>query len=231
MREWVKISSVVVLFAVFGSDLGTRISEEFHHSIHPANESPRIKIEQEAKGPPADQGKPHEQASTQPPAFTENGGARPDRNETSQEGTEFLPRFLGFKLKVTDTLLVIFTFCLAGSTCLLWFETKAIARATKDALILAEQAFVFEQSVRASGIIGPDGIITRWEFMMCWKNMGTTPARHVLMHASTIMCGDSIPDSFDFPDQLDPDEAADDNIFTLGPGQEKMSNPQTYSHR
>lgn len=56
------------------------------------------------------------------------------------EGTEFWPKVFGFKLKITDSLLVVFTFVLAIFTGLLWCSTDKLWKDTKASIATAEKA-------------------------------------------------------------------------------------------
>src|SRR5260221_1356352 len=62
------------------------------------------------------------------PSYTEE--KRHDKaDDREQEGTEFWPTFLGLKLKVTDSLLVLVTLGLFGATVALWRSTDKLWKA------------------------------------------------------------------------------------------------------
>jgi hypothetical protein len=65
---------------------------------------------------------------------TQNGG---------KEGTEFWPPFYGYRMKVTDTLLVIFTFLLFGATIALWWSTRRLVRGAEQTARAQLRAYVF----------------------------------------------------------------------------------------
>jgi hypothetical protein len=70
-----------------------------------------------------------------------NNLASIDRQNTSQEGTEYFPVFFGLRLKLTDTLLALFTLGLWISTSQLWKAGERQAAFTQDQLKLAQEEF------------------------------------------------------------------------------------------
>jgi hypothetical protein len=67
------------------------------------------------------------------PAVSNGSDAKKKGEQSSVEGTEFWPSFLGFRFKVTDSLLVLFTAVLAVFTGLLWHSTKKLWKETEAA--------------------------------------------------------------------------------------------------
>jgi hypothetical protein len=65
----------------------------------------------------------------------ENIELKSERAQFSKEGTEFLPPLRGYRLKVTDTLLAVFTGLLFIATLLLWRSSERAFKATERAFI------------------------------------------------------------------------------------------------
>ncbi len=66
-----------------------------------------------------------------------------ESNERSEQGTEFWPPLYGYRLKVTDTLLVSITFLLFLATSALWFATRQLVRGTETAFNKLERPYLF----------------------------------------------------------------------------------------
>jgi hypothetical protein len=72
-----------------------------------------------------------------PPITTGGASANDTADHTGhggEEGTEFWPPFMGLRLKVTDTLLVLFTLALAGFTYRLWKSTDKLWQSAENQL-------------------------------------------------------------------------------------------------
>jgi hypothetical protein len=94
-----------------------------------------VETQRKAADTPHNQAKANESpksATAQPP-----NASHPDESNKhgNQEGTEFWPPFLGIRMKVTDSLLVLFTFVLAIFTGLLWNSTNKLWTAGEDNLL------------------------------------------------------------------------------------------------
>ena len=65
-----------------------------------------------------------------PAGHSDPGDNKPEQKPSkgSDEGTEFWPSFFGYRLKVSDTLLVGFTFLLFLVTLALWWSTRRLVR-------------------------------------------------------------------------------------------------------
>lgn len=121
-----------------------------------------------------------------------------DRDDSADEASEFWV-IIGHRLKITDSLLVIFTLFLFFATFALWWSTHrlwksgekqiAIAKQSSDALVAAERAQLFilmdysnvEQKIRdwiGSCSVGDDGSHLAGSFHVSYwiKNFGKTPA-------------------------------------------------------
>jgi hypothetical protein len=54
------------------------------------------------------------------------------QTELSEEGTEFWPPLFGYRLKITDTLLVTVTFLLFAATLALWLATRRLVKSGEN---------------------------------------------------------------------------------------------------
>jgi hypothetical protein len=58
--------------------------------------------------------------------------SRSQHREDEQEGAEYWPRYCGFRVKITDSLLAVFTALLFGATCGLWMSTNKVWAVSSD---------------------------------------------------------------------------------------------------
>jgi hypothetical protein len=109
----------------------------------------------------------------------ENGG---------KEGTEFWPPLYGYRVKVTDSLLVAFTFLVFVATVLLWWSNRRLVTGAGKSAERQLRAYVFviEAQILAADINGtilnpPQNIRagTRPVAILTIKNTGQTPAYDV----------------------------------------------------
>lgn len=96
----------------------------------------QIKTELKAEQSPSNQSKTNESLAA--PVIKSSSEAKTTNSEfhtshSGEEGTEFLPSFLGMRMKITDSLLVLFTSVLALFTGLLWNSTHKLWTETKSA--------------------------------------------------------------------------------------------------
>jgi hypothetical protein len=155
----------------------------------------------EAQKQPESGLKPQEknQEQTQPakqlsPAAPQIGAERAEgkrqgeSRERSEQGTEFWPALRGYRLKVTDTLLVAVTFFLFLSTVALWLSTRKLVKTSEitaqrqlRAYISVEKAEIM--SALPTGQIAQPGMIIsahhRPASIIRFRNFGQTPARNV----------------------------------------------------
>lgn len=95
----------------------------------------------------------------------------PTNNEASQkddEGTEFLPSFYGYRVKITDFLLALFTF-------LLWWSTQRLVKGAERTARVQLRAYI---GVTDAEITIVDDII---KFSVFYTNCGQTPAINVIV--------------------------------------------------
>lgn len=142
------LATVIVFSGAFGQALAETTS---------VIERPEIKAQQESNRPIQD----HQDTQTEtqsrpppaePPSLPSNDHAANQREQGGEEGTEFWPSFLGHRIKITDSLLVIFTAVLAIFTLGLWVSTHRLWKAgerqaglTREALALNRLEFAASQ--------------------------------------------------------------------------------------
>jgi hypothetical protein len=127
----------------------------------------------------------------------------------NHEGIEFWPVFRGYKLKVTDTLLIVVTFLVFLATLALWWATRRLVR---DAERTAERQLCAYVDARATGVRGFGPTIP---VVMTFRltNHGQTPA-HRVSHASAIgLLPHPLPPNFQFPPPI-----VTPSSFVLHPG-------------
>ena len=166
-------------------------------------QTPRIKAEQKTEQLPKDQGNSKQLPVTpvaKPPAEAKTTSPEANARHSEEDGTEFWPPFLGVRVKITDSLLVLFTFVLAiftgllwRSTDNLWTETKAAgataektaeaakrsAQVSEAALVITQRAYLAAKEYRAEAIRDDSQNIVEWKFSVVWENSGNTPANKV----------------------------------------------------
>lgn len=95
--------------------------------------------------------------------------------ETAKElETEFWPPFLGYRLKVTDTLVAAFTGGLFLATFALWLATRRLVKGAENTSERQLRAYVFPEGVSLEKTEKPEGV---WIVLHAkYKNFGQTPA-------------------------------------------------------
>lgn len=183
-------------------------------------QTPRIKTEQKAAQPPEDHGNAKQLPATavvKPPSNAKTKNPEANARHSGEEGTEFWPQFHGVRIKITDSLLVLFTFILAiftgllwNSTHNLWAETKAAGKTTEKAAnaantsakatMLAERAYV-KMSHVSPGVRWIEGNKELFEIEVEVKNHGRTPASvtDVMIGAKLLENGVLLPKPFPYP--------------------------------
>jgi hypothetical protein len=68
-------------------------------------------------------------------------------NEGAENGTEFWPSILGFRLKITDTLVALFTAALSIATFFLWRATRNLVKGADDTAQRQLRAYVGIESI------------------------------------------------------------------------------------
>jgi hypothetical protein len=141
--------------------------------------------------PPSDQeGAPNQSASALPTI----GGPSSSRkdytkaHEAEEQGTEFWPAFLGYRLKVTDTLVAVFT-------ALLFFATRDLVRGADDAARRQLRAYLSMTPKIFSNFV--TGGFVQVEFLQ--RNHGHTPAFTITHIFEIAILPNPLPDRFVFP--------------------------------
>lgn len=138
-------------------------------------------------------------------------GSQPQPN--NEEGTEYWPQIDGYRLKVSDTLLVAVTFLLFIATLALWWSTR---RLVKGAELIAERqlrAYVFLTGI---DFIEQDKKQDRFIHKFEIKNTGLTPAYKLWIESLTRPLPHPLPADFSFA--IDP-PGRNPSVMMLGPGQ------------
>ncbi|WP_449377640.1 hypothetical protein [Bradyrhizobium sp. UFLA05-112] len=109
------------------------------------------------------------------------GGKRPDLiREATPEGDEYWPAIYGYRLKVSDTLLVGFTFLLFLATVALWLATRALVKSADRNAGLQLRAYVSVQNCRTEEYeVGKPVSIS-----VVAKNSGQTPSHNTTFVAA-----------------------------------------------
>ncbi len=142
------------------------------------------------------------------------------------QGTEFWPLVLGYRLKITDTLLVAFTFGLTIFTGLLWRSTDKLWAAGERTLTTTERAFVFIDGFNVELTTAGDrpldtsqlperyrddpGLyVTRFAAQPRWKNGGNTPTENLTIQVEWRGPAGPIPPEYTYREEP--------RAFFLGP--------------
>jgi hypothetical protein len=186
---------------------------------HPPR-APEIKTEQQSnrlqddETPKADQSHstepvPHSQSIISASASDKSGTEAVNREE---QGTEFWPPLFGYRLKVTDTLLALFTAGFFLVTLFLWLATRNLVRGADDTSQRQLRAYVGVQQIelRCVGFGIPDyqpaprtiGYQHKDLLLVTLKNYGLTPAYDVRLWVNwyTMPYGERLPADFAYPD-------------------------------
>jgi hypothetical protein len=146
-------------------------------------------------------------------------------HQGEEEGTEFWPPFLGYRLKVTDTLLAVFTGLLFVATWLLWRSTDALvrdanrsadrqARDTQEQLVIAKQS---AETSREALVKSQRAFVRALGYPWLWRpdfdrpgkylfdiaplieNAGSTPTVDMTIITDYALRDTPVPDGFAFP--------------------------------
>jgi hypothetical protein len=102
---------------------------------------------------------------------------------TEQEGTEFWPPLAGYRFKVTDTLLVIFTALLFFATVALWWSTRRLVKGAEETARKQLRAYVLVKTTTFRRPETEDGDNRHWPIHLVFQNSGQTPAYSVTIRA------------------------------------------------
>lgn len=115
------------------------------------------------------------------------------------KGTEYWPPIFGYRLKVTDTLVALFTAGLFIATLQLWGATKKLVLGAKQTAEQQLRAYVYFKEAKADDT--PNG----WNINYRIDNFGQTPAHNVrlLSAAKAVDWKDGKPSEIPTPDRID----------------------------
>jgi hypothetical protein len=136
--------------------------------------APDIKSEQHSES--AVEGERDAKGETPVAAVSDKGHASGHGEKAEEDGTEFWPSVFGLRIKITDSLLVAFTFGLTVFTGLLWKSTAGLFNVTK---IVADgdRPHMIPSEMAASGFLNSaeDGIV-KVGIIYKFTNYGRSPA-------------------------------------------------------
>jgi hypothetical protein len=125
-------------------------------------------------------------------------------------GTEFWPPFFGYRLKVTDTLVALFTFGLFVATLFLFRATQKLVVGAQETAQRQLRAYVSVKEIVMDALRNPPhyglqgevqpGAIHSFRFSVIVENTGQTPTRHSLININWQVRPDVLPATFDYPD-------------------------------
>lgn len=132
-------------------------------------------------------------------------------SDSTQESSEFWPSFHGVKLKVTDSLIALFTFLLVAVTVLLWRVGEQQIDLARDSSERQLRAYVG----LSNAIIGPLVVGSKITVTLPMKNSGQTPAYAVRSCTNII-----IQEISRTPDLVAPTHNEDSASGVMSPGLE-----------
>jgi len=117
----------------------------------------------------------------------------------NSEGTEFWPPIFGYRLKVTDTLVVLFTAGLFMATWLLWAATKKLVLSAENTAERQLRAYVYFKDAKV------EYTSDTWKINYRIDNFGHTPAHNVrlLSVAEVVDWTNGKPSKIPVPDQVE----------------------------
>jgi hypothetical protein len=139
-------------------------------------------------------------ATTGAPRIGSEGGCGKCQSKAEhgeEEGTEFWPAFLGYRLKITDTLVAAFTALLFFATVALWVSTRNLVRGAEKTAERQLRAYVFATAARVRHFAINEPV----EIEVLIRNTGQTPAYGVYHCMSIAMSNPPLRlDELDFSD-------------------------------
>jgi hypothetical protein len=154
-------------------------------------------------------------------------------HEDNDGGDEYWPPLWGYKLKVTDTLLVVFTCLLFFATLALWWATKRLVNGARKTAEEELRAYIVAESVSVVPLRDPpnfgvngiviNGRIRKYRVAVVLKNGGKTPTRYARCEVNSQRIRGAIPAGFDFPD------SGIAETMLIGPGAEAFTRGITFN--
>lgn len=165
--------------------------------------APRVEAKQKAENSPKSQDQSKaippvaEPAATAPPQTTQakTSKAGEHAQNSGEEGTEFWSPFFGYRLKVTDTLLVLFTAMVFGATWLLWRATDKLVTGAEDTARRQLRAYVGIEKLESEWGRPQGDLVTTVRV----KNSGQTPAYNVVLRNTVALVSTVGPRTFEEP--------------------------------
>lgn len=135
--------------------------------------------------------------------------------EMKEEGSEFWPPLFGYRLKVTDTLLVLFTCLLFVATLYLYLATRDLVKGADKTAQQQLRAYVFVKAIHSNIVANSDiGLVDNWRITVELGNGGNTPTKNLLLNTNWDSFSEQMAGDFDFPDRPYGDAAPG----LIGPG-------------
>lgn len=194
-------------------------------------EAPRVQPEQRPKSAaqPEQTSEPKPNPTTQPPSVQPRilplgaeGKSQAKAENGGEEGTEFWPSFMGLKLKITDTILAVFTAGLFFATYALWLSTRNLARGSDKTAIRQLRPYItLKPFIGKPELNAITGRVESWTFRCVWHNVGSTPTKHMVTRVGLLRKGGDEPLDFD-ADVTTKIPGHPGRLF-LGPGNEAAS--------
>ena len=146
---------------------------------------------------------------------------QPKARQGEEEGTEFWPAFLGYRLKVTDTLVAAFTALLFFATIALWLATRRLVTGAEQTAERQLRAFVFAKGFSSRINLEEDEPgnfrVGQYLFFFSIENVGLTPAQDLRCYFST----EALPKNEDVEPSFTP--SGNSVSIVLGPRSESRS--------
>jgi hypothetical protein len=169
--------------------LAVSIMPSIGHSQE-AQQTPQVETENKSNRSLESEQKPSAETAPTPPASASaphvvslagDNERQRDARHREEEGNEFWPPFFGYRVKVTDSLLAIFTFLLFVAPVLLWLATRRLVRGAEDTSIRQLRAYVLVSGAQVMDVTKPERRIVQLSI----RNFGKTPAHDVLFWMGT----------------------------------------------
>lgn len=185
------LATLCVAFLVFVAFAGA-YSGGGSHPVQPTEgiDAEQDEIRTQREGDPRNKLTPPSEAQTVSAARGRQGGD--NSGVINVENTEFW-QILGVKLKITDTVIAIFTVILAVSTLLLWISTRKLVIGAELTAERQLRAYVLVENALTTQF-GPVSKI-----QIAFKNSGQTPAYRLSVWASIEVAVDPLEQRPDPP--------------------------------
>lgn len=163
-------------------------------------QTPQIPAKKESNSPLKDEEKSETKTNNAKESVVSVPGSHPEisanksqhnANQGGEEASEFWT-IAGRRLKITDSLLVVFTFFLFFATVLLWWSTRRLVKAADNTAQKELRAYVGAKTAAVTFIVQDFSIRTKI------KNTGQTPAFHAHLWNELALVEHPIPKGFKF---------------------------------